>query len=148
METIDRIIRLDLPQRQSAFLWGPSNAYRRLCSGHRCISSAGKLLSTSRLIAIYRSLWHHAFVSVTRSNLVTEGAMRAKKPIIPIDMEIISRAHRLVWTALKHEKLLNSSNETHELSDKVTRKLVEFAREGVTDFETLRERTLAEITRS
>src|SRR5262245_38267021 len=110
--------------------------------------SAGKLLSPSRLIAIYRGLWHHAFVSVTRSNLVTEGAMRAKKPIIPIDMEIISRAHRLVWTALKHEKLLSSSNETHELSDKVTRKLVEFAREGVIDLETLRERTLAEIMRS
>jgi hypothetical protein len=30
----------------------------------------------------------------------------------------------------------------------VTRKLVEVAREGVIDLETLRERTLAEITRS
>jgi hypothetical protein len=30
----------------------------------------------------------------------------------------------------------------------VTRKLVEVAREGVIDFETLRERTLAEIARS
>jgi len=73
--------------------------------------------------------------------------MRAKKHITPIDMEIISRAHRSVWTALKHEKLPSSSDKTHELSDKVTRKLVEFTREGVTDFETLRERTLAEITR-
>ena len=49
---------------------------------------------------------------------------------------------------------LNTTNSsvvpmrTHELSDKVTRKLVEFAREGVIDLETLRERTLAEIMRS
>jgi hypothetical protein len=74
--------------------------------------------------------------------------MRAKKHITPIDMEMISRAHRSVWTALKHEKLLGSSDETHELSDKVTRKLVEFARQGVIDLETLRERTLAVIMRS
>jgi hypothetical protein len=74
--------------------------------------------------------------------------MRAKNHITPIDMEIIYRAHRSVWAALKHEKLLGSSDETHELSDKVTRTLVEFAREGVIDFETLRERTLAEITRA
>ena len=74
--------------------------------------------------------------------------MRAKKHINPIDMEIISRAHKSVWTALKHEKRLTSSHEAHELSDKVTRKLVEFAREGVIDLETLRERTLAEIARS
>ncbi len=74
--------------------------------------------------------------------------MRAKKHITPIDMEMISRAHRSVWTALKHEKLLGSSDEAHELSDKVTRKLVEFARQGVIDLETLRERTLAVIMRS
>ena len=43
---------------------------------------------------------------------------------------------------------LTDSAEAHELSDKVTRKLVEVAREGVIDLETLRERTLAEITRS
>jgi hypothetical protein len=73
--------------------------------------------------------------------------MRAKKHITPIDMEIIYRAHRSVWAALKHEKLLGGSDENHELSDKVTRTLVEFAREGVIDLETLRERTLAEITR-
>jgi hypothetical protein len=73
--------------------------------------------------------------------------MRAKKHITPIDMEIISRAHRSVWAALKHKKLPSSSDKTHELSDKVTRKLVEFAREGITDLETLRERTLAEIAR-
>lgn len=74
--------------------------------------------------------------------------MRAKKHITPIDMEMISRAHRSVWTVLKHEKLLGSPDETHELSDEVTRKLVEFARQGVIDLETLRERTLAVIMRS
>jgi hypothetical protein len=80
--------------------------------------------------------------------LVAEGTMRANKHITPIDMEIIYRAHRSVWAALKQDKLLGSSDETHELSDKVTRTLVEFAREGVIDLETLRERTLAEIMRS
>jgi hypothetical protein len=85
---------------------------------------------------------------VSVSNLVAEGTTRAKKHITPIDIEIIYRAHRSVWAALKHDKLLGSSDETHELSDKVTRKLVEFAREGVIDLETLRERTLAEIMRS
>jgi hypothetical protein len=74
--------------------------------------------------------------------------MRANKHIIPIDMEIISRAHRSVWTALHHDKRLTNCDEVHELSDRVTRKLVEVAREGVIDLETLRERTLAEITRS
>ncbi len=74
--------------------------------------------------------------------------MRAKKHITPIDMEIIYRAYRSVWTALNHERGLTNSDEVHELSDKVTRKLVEVAREGVIDLETLRERTLAEITRS
>jgi hypothetical protein len=73
--------------------------------------------------------------------------MRAKKTIIPIDMEIISRAHKSVWTALKDQKIVVNSAETRELSDKVTRTLVEFAREGVMDLETLQERTLAEITR-
>jgi hypothetical protein len=48
-------------------LSGPSNAYRRLCSGHRRVTCAGKLLSASRLTAIHQGLWHHAFVSVTRS---------------------------------------------------------------------------------
>ena len=69
----------------------------------------------------------------------------AKKHITPIDMEIIYRAHRSIWTVLKQEKHLTNSDEAHELSDKVTRKLVEVAREGVIDLETLRERTLAEI---
>lgn len=69
----------------------------------------------------------------------------AKKHITPIDMDIIYRAYRSVWTVLNHEKRL--TDEAHELSDKVTRKLVEVAREGVIDLETLRERTLAEITR-
>ena len=70
-----------------------------------------------------------------------------KKYITPIDMEIIYRAYRSVWTALNYEKQLTSSDEAHELSDKVTHKLVEVAREGVIDLETLRERTLAEIAR-
>jgi hypothetical protein len=74
--------------------------------------------------------------------------MREKQPVIPIDMEIISRAHRSVWAALKHERLLSSSDEIHELSDKVTQKLVEFARAGVIDLETLQKRTLAEIMHS
>jgi hypothetical protein len=47
-----------------------------------------------------------------------------------------------------YEKRLTDSDKAHELSDKVTRKLVEVAREGVIDLETLRDRTLAEITRS
>ena len=71
----------------------------------------------------------------------------AKKHIRPIDMEIIYRAYRSVWTVLNQEKSLTDSDEAHELSGKVTRKLVEVAREGVIDLETLRERTLAEITR-
>jgi hypothetical protein len=49
---------------------------------------------------------------------------------------------------LNHEKRLTDSDEPHELSDQLTRKLVEVAHEGVIDFETLRERTLAEIMRS
>jgi hypothetical protein len=71
----------------------------------------------------------------------------ARKHINPIEMEIIYRAYRSVWTVLNQEKHLSDSNEARELSDKVTRKLVEVAREGVIDLETLRERTLAEITR-
>ena len=69
----------------------------------------------------------------------------AKRHIHPIDMEIIYRAYRSVWTVLNHEKRLTDSDETHELSNKVTRKLVEVAREGVIDLETLRARTLTEI---
>ena len=72
----------------------------------------------------------------------------AKKHITPIDMEIIYRAYRSVWTVLNYEKQPTSSDEAHALSDKVTRKLVEVAREGVIDLETLRERTLAELTRA
>ena len=71
--------------------------------------------------------------------------MRAKKHITPIDMEIIYRAYRSVWTVLNHEKRL--TDEAHELSDKVTRKLVEVAHEGIIDLDTLRDRTLAEIMR-
>jgi hypothetical protein len=71
----------------------------------------------------------------------------AKKYVTPIDMEIIYRAYRSVWTVLNQEKPAINSSETRELSDKVTRKLVEVAREGVIDLETLRERTLAEIAR-
>jgi hypothetical protein len=62
-------------------------------------------------------------------------------------MEIIYRAYRSVWTELNYENRITDSDEAHELSDKVTRKLVEVAREGVIDLETLRERTLAAITR-
>jgi hypothetical protein len=69
----------------------------------------------------------------------------AKKRITPIDMEIIYRAYRSVWTELNYENRITDSDEAHELSDKVTRKLVEVAREGVIDLETLRERTLAAI---
>ena len=54
---------------------------------------------------------------------------------IPIDMEVIYRAYRSVWTVLNYEKRLTDSDEAHELRDKVTRKLVEVAREGVIDLE-------------
>lgn len=77
-----------------------------------------------------------------------EGAMRsAKMHIRPIDMEIIYRAYRSVWTVLNDGKRVTDSHEAHELSDMVTRKLVEVAREGVIDLDTLRERTLAAIMR-
>ena len=71
----------------------------------------------------------------------------AKRHIRPIDMEIIYRAYRSVWTVLNDGKSVTDSEQSHELSDKVTRKLVEVAREGIIDFDTLRERTLAEIVR-
>jgi hypothetical protein len=77
-----------------------------------------------------------------------EGAMRsAKRHIRPIDMEVIYRAYRSVWTVLNDGKLVTNSDEARELGDKVTRKLVEVAREGVIDLDTLRERALAEIIR-
>jgi hypothetical protein len=69
----------------------------------------------------------------------------AKRHIHPVDMEVLYRAYRSVWTVLNCEKRLTDSNKAHELSDMVTRKLVEVAREGVIDLETLRDRTLAEI---
>jgi len=69
-----------------------------------------------------------------------------KKYITPIDMEIIYRAYRSVWTELNQEESGIDPHKARELSDKVTRKLVEVAREGVIDLETLRERTLAEIS--
>jgi hypothetical protein len=71
----------------------------------------------------------------------------AKMHIRPIDMEIIYRAYRSVWTVLNDGKRVTDSHEAHELSDMVTRKLVEVAREGVIDLDTLRERTLAAIMR-
>jgi hypothetical protein len=76
-----------------------------------------------------------------------EGAMRSvKKYISPIDMEIIYRAYKSVWTELNHEERGIDPHKARELNDKITRKLVEVAREGVIDLETLRERTLAEIS--
>ena len=71
----------------------------------------------------------------------------AKRHIRPIDMEVIHRAYRSVWTVLNDGKLVTNSDEARELGDKVTRKLVEVAREGVIDLDTLRERALAEIMR-
>ena len=70
-----------------------------------------------------------------------------KEYITPIDMEIIYRGYKSVWTELNQEQSGLDPRRARELSDKVTRKLVEVAREGVMDFETLRERTLAEIAR-
>ena len=71
----------------------------------------------------------------------------AKGHFRPIDMEIIYRAYRSVWTVLNDGNRVTDSDEARELGDKVTRKLVEVAREGVIDLDTLRERTLAEIMR-
>lgn len=70
-----------------------------------------------------------------------------KKHIRPVDMEIIYRVHRSIWTVLNNGKRMAESHEARELSDKVTRKLVEVAREGVIDLDTLRDRTLAQIRR-
>jgi len=73
----------------------------------------------------------------------------AKKYIRPIDMMIIYRAHRSVWRKLNQGKRVVDPNEARELSDKVIRKLVEVAREGVVvDVDTLRERTLAAFARA
>ena len=71
----------------------------------------------------------------------------AKRHITPVDMEVIYRAYRSIWTVLNYEERLTDADDAEELRDKVTRKLVEVAREGVIDLETLRERTLAEIMR-
>ena len=71
----------------------------------------------------------------------------AKKYIRPIDMMIIYRAHRSVWRKLNQGKRVVDPNEARELSDEVIRKLVEIAREGVVDVDTLRERTLAAFAR-
>jgi len=44
--------------------------------------------------------------------------MRSKKKHIrPVDMEIIYRAHRSVWTVLNDGKRVTNSVEAHELSD-------------------------------
>jgi hypothetical protein len=69
----------------------------------------------------------------------------ARNYITPIDMEIIYRAYKSVLTEINQGKPAINSTEARELSDKVTRKLVEVAREGVIDLETLRQRTLAEL---
>ena len=45
----------------------------------------------------------------------------AKRHINPIDMEIIYRAYRSVWTVLNQEKRLTDSDEARDLS-KVTQK--------------------------
>jgi hypothetical protein len=77
-----------------------------------------------------------------------EGALRsAKRHLRPIDMEIIYRAYRSVWTTLNDGERVMNSEEARELSDRVTRKLVEVARAGVVDLDTLRDRALAEIMR-
>ena len=67
----------------------------------------------------------------------------AKKYLRPIDMMIILQAHSSVWRLLNQDKHPVDPNEARELSDKLIRKLVEVAREGVIDVETLRERTIA-----
>jgi hypothetical protein len=71
----------------------------------------------------------------------------AKKYIRPIDMMTIYRAHRLVWGVLNQGRRVADHTEARELSDKVIRKLVEVAREGVIDVDTLRERALAAFAR-
>jgi hypothetical protein len=62
-------------------------------------------------------------------------------------MMTIYRAHRSVWRVLNQGKRVIDPNESRELSDKLIRKLVEIAREGVIDVDTLRERTLAAFAR-
>ena len=69
----------------------------------------------------------------------------AKRYIRPVDMMTIYRAHRLVWRMLNQGKCVVDPYEARELSDKVIRKLVEVAREGVIDVDTLRDRTLADF---
>ena len=71
----------------------------------------------------------------------------AKKYIRPVDMMTIYRAHRSVWRVLNEGKSVVNANESRELSDKLIRKLVEIAREGVIDVDMLRERTLAAFGR-
>jgi len=71
----------------------------------------------------------------------------AKKYIRPVDMMTIYRAHKSVWRVLNEGRRTVDPNETRELSDKLIRKLVEIAREGVIDVDTLRERTLAAFAR-
>ena len=72
----------------------------------------------------------------------------AKKYIRPVDMMTIYRAHRLVWSVVNQREVVADPNETRELSDKLISKLVEIAREGVIDVDTLRDRTLAAFARS
>ena len=79
--------------------------------------------------------------------LARGGHASEKKHIRPVDMEIIDRVHRSVWTVLNDGKRMADSVEARELSDKVTRKLVEVARDGAIDLDTLRDRALAEIRR-
>jgi hypothetical protein len=67
----------------------------------------------------------------------------AKKYIRPVDMMTIYRAYRSVWQVFSEGKCMADRNESRELSDKLIRRLVEVAREGVIDVDTLRERTLA-----
>jgi hypothetical protein len=73
----------------------------------------------------------------------------AKKYIRPVDMITIYRARRSVWSVLNQGNRLVSLNEwvsrsgSRELSDKLIHKLVEIAREGMIDVDTLRDRTLA-----
>ena len=68
-----------------------------------------------------------------------------RRYIRPIDMEIIYRAYRSVWTVLNDGKRVTNSDDARELSDRVTRKLVEVARAGAIDLDTLRERTLQRL---
>lgn len=67
----------------------------------------------------------------------------AKNYIRPVDMMTIYRAHKSVWLVLNEGKGVVDPNESRELSDKLIRKLVEIAREGVIDVDTLREKTLS-----